>query len=69
VWAAEQTEALIDAYLIKLGDAPARNFELWPLDAPEYRREITYAGEISYIRQWLHDHHAWLAQEMAVHCP
>jgi spore coat protein CotH len=68
VWSVSSQLELVDDYLVELGDAPSRNFDLWPLDAPAYLRELTFDGEVATVRTWIEAHAEWLDAEVASHC-
>lgn len=56
--------ARIDSLVATLGDAPARNFDRWPVLGqyvwPNAFIGQTYAAEVDYLRGWVQDRTNWL---------
>ncbi|PHI19795.1 spore coat protein CotH [Lewinellaceae bacterium SD302] len=57
-------EGRIDDFLDQMGEAPARNFERWPIlgeyNWPNSFVGDTYEEEVGYLRQWILDRLAWI---------
>lgn len=60
----ERLDAHIDALAARLGEAQARNFQRWPVLGehvwPNLFVAENFAGEVAYLREWLHRRIAWL---------
>lgn len=64
VFANDQLNATIDSFVVHMDDAPARNFERWPvLDEwvwPNVIIGMTYEAEIDYLKEWIIGRAEWM---------
>lgn len=64
----DNLNATIDSLANELGDAPARNFDRWPvLGVPIWPNAFvgeTYQQEVDYLKQWVVNRAEWMDAEM-----
>lgn len=73
VFSNENLNATIDSLVNEMGDAPARNFDRWPVIGEPVWPNIfvgnTYGEEVDYLKNWLIDRVTWMDGAMPALTP